>query len=84
MTFASRWSRICVAVKMLSMTAAVQVDESLLLRAERAMDIRDPAELVNRLLRRAVDVADAQKQLASAGGTMPDLVIPPRNRQSHE
>jgi hypothetical protein len=66
------------------MTVAVQVDESLLLQAERAMDIRDPAELVKRLLQRAVEVADAQNRLARAGGTMPDLVIPPRNRQSHE
>jgi Arc/MetJ family transcription regulator len=66
------------------MTVAIQVDESLLQRAEQAMDIRDPEELVHRLLQRAIDVAAAQERLASAGGTMPDLVVPPRNRQSGE
>jgi Arc/MetJ family transcription regulator len=68
----------------MDMTVAVQVDESLLQRAEKAMDIRDPAELVHRLLQRAVDLAAAQERLAIAGGTMPDLVVPPRNRQSGE
>ncbi len=64
------------------MTVAIQVDESLLQRAEQVMDIRDPVELVHRLLQRAVDIAGAQERLASAGGTMPDLMVPPRNRQS--
>jgi hypothetical protein len=66
------------------MTVAINVDETLLHRAEQAMDIRDPAELVRRLLERAVELADARQRLAGAGGTMPDLAIPPRNRQSIE
>jgi Arc/MetJ family transcription regulator len=66
------------------MSVAIQVDESLLQRAEQVMDIRDPVELVHRLLQRAVDIAAAQERLASAGGTMPDLMVPPRNRQSGE
>jgi Arc/MetJ family transcription regulator len=66
------------------MSVAIQVDESLLQRAEQVMDIRDPVELVHRLLQRAVDIAAAQERLASAGGTMPDLMVPPRNRQSDE
>jgi hypothetical protein len=48
------------------------------------MGIRNPAELVHRLLQRAIDVAAAQERVAIAGGTMPDLVVPPRNRQSGE
>ena len=58
------------------MTVAVQIDESLLQKAEQATDMRDPAELVHRLLQRAIDIAGAQERLAMAGGTMPDLVVP--------
>ncbi|MFL5330372.1 MAG: type II toxin-antitoxin system VapB family antitoxin [Gemmataceae bacterium] len=62
------------------MSITIEIDEAVIRAAEQATNIHDPAELVRRLLEREVRLRTAQARLAAAGGTMPDLTLPPRQR----
>jgi len=64
------------------MSITIELDEALWRAAEKATDIHDPAELVRQLIEREVRRREAETRLIAAGGTMPDLEIPPRNRSS--
>ena len=62
------------------MSITIEIDEAIWHAAERATDIHDPAELVRRLFEREIGLRAAQRRLAEAAGSMPDLEIPPRQR----
>ena len=62
------------------MSVTVTVDEALLRQAEEATNIHDPSELIRRVLQEKVSRRAAQTKLAAMGGTMPDLSVPPRQR----
>ncbi|HXD85873.1 MAG TPA: hypothetical protein VN641_05240 [Urbifossiella sp.] len=66
------------------MSITIELDEALLRAAEQVTNIHDPAELMRRLLEREVRSRTAQLRLAAAGGTMPDLEVPPRQRPHTE
>ena len=62
------------------MIITIEIDEATWRAAERATDIHDPSELVQKLLDREIRLRAAQRRLADAGGSMPDLEVPPRRR----
>jgi len=63
-----------------TMNITIEIDEALWRAAEQATDIHDPAELVRQLMEREILRRSAQRRLSSAGGSMPELEIPPRRR----
>ena len=64
------------------MGITVTVEESLLRQAEEATNIHDPSELIRRVLQEKVSRRAAQTKLAALGATMPELNVPPRQRNS--
>ena len=68
----------------LSMSITIEIDEAVWRAVERATDIHSPTELVHRLMEREIRLRAAQGRLADAGGSMPDLEIPPRRRPEPE
>ena len=62
------------------MSITIEIDEAMWRAAEQATNIHDPTELVRQLLEREIHLRAAQRRLAAAGGSMPDLVIPSRTR----
>lgn len=65
------------------MSITIDIDPALWKAAEELTDIHDPSELVRQLIEREVARA-ARMRLAAAGGTMPDLEVPPRKRPGTE
>jgi len=63
------------------MSITIEVDEGILREAEDASHIHDHADLIQRALKTFALRQKAQRHLASLGGTMPDLELPPRQRQ---
>ena len=66
------------------MSITINIDEATWRAAEQATDIHDPTELVRLLIERELRLRSVQRRLATAGGTMPDLDIPPRRRAGTE
>jgi hypothetical protein len=66
------------------MSVTINIDEAMWRAAEQATDIHDPTELVRLLIERELRLRSAQHRLAAAGGTMPDLNVPPRQRPGSE
>lgn len=64
------------------MSITVEIDESLLRAVEQATNITDPSKLILHLMERELRTRAAQQRLAAAGGSMPDLEVPPRRRPS--
>ena len=64
------------------MSITIEIDEATLKAAEQATNMHDPNVLIRYLLEREIRLRGAQQYLAQAGGTMPDLDIPPRRRTS--
>jgi hypothetical protein len=62
------------------MMVTIEIDDTVLRAVKHATNIHDPSKLVNHLLEREIRVRAAQRRLAAAGGTMPDLDVPPRQR----
>jgi len=62
------------------MSITIEIDDATWKAAESATDIHDPTELVRQLIEKEVRRRTAQQRLAAAGGTMPDLSVPPRRR----
>ena len=63
---------------------SIDIDPALLKKAEELMDIHDPALLVKHLLEKEIRLRQAGRRLAAAGGSMPDLELPPRQRTGTE
>ncbi|MEK7795791.1 MAG: type II toxin-antitoxin system VapB family antitoxin [Candidatus Hydrogenedentota bacterium] len=62
------------------MRTTINIDDALLAEAAELTGIKKNATLV-RMALEALISADAAKQLAALGGTMPDLEVPPRRRE---
>ena len=66
------------------MSITIEIDEAIWRAAVQATNIHDPTELVRQLIEREIGLRSAQRRLAAAGGTMPDLDVPPRQRPGSE
>jgi Arc/MetJ family transcription regulator len=61
------------------MRTTLNLDENLIARAREVSGITEKTKLINHALQ-AMIRSHAYKSLAAAGGTMPDLEVPPRFR----
>jgi len=61
------------------MRTTLNIDDDLLAKARESTGVQEKTALVRLALERLVQ-AEAYKRLAALGGTMPELIIPPRRR----
>ncbi|QJE71740.1 type II toxin-antitoxin system VapB family antitoxin [Aerophototrophica crusticola] len=61
------------------MRTTVTIDDELLAKAKRYVDIQETSALLNKALKTLVEL-EASRRLARLGGSDPDLVVPPRRR----
>ena len=66
------------------MSITIEIDEALWRSAEEATEMHDLAALVKHLLEKEIRLRQAGRRLAAAGGSMPDLELPPRQRPGTE
>jgi Arc/MetJ family transcription regulator len=62
------------------MSITIEIDDAKLQEMQPYLQGMDPRAFVQELVRRQLRAYEAQQRLAAAGGTMPDLMIPPRER----
>ena len=62
------------------MQVTIALDDDLVARAQAFSDVQDVSSLVREALKSFVQQKDLAKRLDDLGGTMPDLVAPPRRR----
>jgi Arc/MetJ family transcription regulator len=63
------------------MRTTVTLDDELVSRAQQIIGVTEKSALINAALREVIQ-ADAARRLISLGGTMPDLEVPKRRRQT--
>jgi Arc/MetJ family transcription regulator len=63
------------------MRTTVTLDDKLLARAEELTGIKERTALLREALQSLIE-REAARRLAKLGGTMPDLVVPPRRRST--
>ena len=63
------------------MRTTLSLDDELLADAQEYTGIKEKSALVNAALKALVQ-REAARRLAAMGGTMPDVVAPPRRRQA--
>ena len=63
------------------MRTTVTLDDELLARAEEYTGIKEKSALIREALNALVE-REASRRLARLGGTIPDLVAPPRRRSA--
>jgi len=63
------------------MRTTVTLDDELLARAEEYTGIKEKSALLKEALKALVE-REASRRLARLGGTIPDLVAPPRRRSA--
>jgi Arc/MetJ family transcription regulator len=63
----------------MSMRTTLNLDDELIEQARKATGIQEKTALVHEALRQLI-AREAARRLAALGGTMPDLVAPPRRR----
>ena len=61
------------------MQATITIDKELLTKAQDFLGLRDTSAIVDKALTALIQ-QEASQRLALLGGTLPDLVTPPRRR----